>query len=210
MPFLTLQQAGVRAATTVDPADVVIDGTAFAAWCEADAVLDAARREAQRIRDEAQSAFDAEQRRGYEDGLRQAQFEQAERMIEHASRMVDHFAAIEGRMVTLVMQAVRRIVADFSDTDRVLAVVRNGLAVMRTQKQLTLRMAPDVVDTVKARATELLEAFPGVGMLDFVPDSRLKGDAAILESEIGVVEASIETQLQAIEQAFNKILGSRV
>ena len=131
-------------------------------------------------------------------------------MIEHASRMVDHFAAVEGRMVSLVMQAVRRIVSDFSDTERVLAVVRNGLAVMRTQKQLTLRMAPDVVETVKSRATELLEAFPGVGMLDFVADSRLKGDAAILESDIGVVEASIETQLQAIEQAFTKILGSRV
>lgn len=210
MAFLTLQQAGAFAPATVDPAEPVIDGAAFAAWCEADAMLDVAHREAQRIRDEAQAAFDVEQRRGYEDGLRQAQFEQAERMIEHASRMVDHFAAIEGRMVMLVMQAVRRIVSDFTDSERVLAVVRNGLAVMRTQKQLTLRLAPDVVETVKARATELLEAFPGVGMLDFVPDSRLKGDAAILESEIGVVEASIETQLQAIEQAFNKILGSRV
>lgn len=210
MGFMNFTQAAALSTGAVDPADPVIEADAFANWCAADALLVAAREEAQRIRDEAQAAFEAEQRRGYEDGLRQAQFEQAERMIEHASRMVDHFAAIEGRMVTLVMQAVRRIVADFSDTDRVLAVVRNGLAVMRTQKQLTLRMAPDVVETVKARATELLEAFPGVGMLDFVPDSRLKGDAAILESEIGVVEASIETQLQAIEQAFTKILGSRV
>jgi len=210
MTFLTVQQAGERATAVVDPGEPVIAAAAFATWCEADAVLEQARQDAQRIRDQAQAAFDAEQRRGYEEGLRQAQFEQAERMIEHASRMVDHFAAVEGRMVSLVMQAVRRIVSDFSDTERVLAVVRNGLAVMRTQKQLTLRMAPDVVETVKSRATELLEAFPGVGMLDFVADSRLKGDAAILESDIGVVEASIETQLQAIEQAFTKILGSRV
>jgi len=43
-----------------------------------------------------------------------------------------------------------------------------------------------------------------------VPDSRLKGDAAILESEMGVVEASVELQLKAIEQGFTKLLGSRI
>jgi type III secretion protein L len=47
-------------------------------------------------------------------------------------------------------------------------------------------------------------------MLDFVADSRLKNDSAILESEIGVVEASIEQQLAAIEQGFQKVLGARV
>ena len=52
--------------------------------------------------------------------------------------------------------------------------------------------------------------FPGVGIMDIVQDSRLKGDAAILESEMGVVEASVELQLQALEQGFAKLLGSRV
>ncbi|MEK0416848.1 MAG: hypothetical protein RI949_854, partial [Pseudomonadota bacterium] len=59
------------------------------------------------------------------------------------------------------------------------------------------------------RAAELLQSFPGIGMLDIVPDSRLKGDAAILESEIGVVEASIDMQMQALEHGFQKMLGSR-
>ena len=81
---------------------------------------------------------------------------------------------------------------------------------MRNQKHLTMRLAPEHVDTIKARAAELLERFPGVGMIEFVGDPRLKDDAAILESETGVVEASIELQLKAIEQGFSKLLGSRV
>ena len=139
-----------------------------------------------------------------------AQMEQAERMIDNAARMVEFFASVEQRMVGLVMDAMRRIVDDFDDTDRVIAVVRSGLAVLRNQKQLTLRLSPQHVDTVKSRASELLQAFPGIGMLDIVADSRLKGDAAILESEIGVVEASTEMQLRALEQGFRKMLGSRV
>jgi type III secretion protein L len=55
-----------------------------------------------------------------------------------------------------------------------------------------------------------LQSFPGVGMLDIVADPRLKDSAAILESDMGVVEASIELQLQAIEKSFSKMLGSRV
>ena len=49
-----------------------------------------------------------------------------------------------------------------------------------------------------------------MGILDIVADPRLKHDATILESEIGLVEASIESQLHAIEQGFQKVLGSRV
>jgi type III secretion protein L len=108
------------------------------------------------------------------------------------------------------MNAVRRIMADFDDTTRVLAVVQSGLSVMRNQKQLTLRLSPEHAATVRERAQHLLERFPGVGMMDIVPDNRLKGDAAILESEMGVVEASVELQLKAIEQGFTKLLGSRI
>jgi type III secretion protein L len=131
-------------------------------------------------------------------------------MIDNASKMVDFFSSVEQRMVGLVMDAVRRIIADYDDTQRVMAVVQSGLAVMRNQKQLTLRLSPQHADTVKSRAAELLQTYPGIGMLDIVGDSRLKGDAAILESEIGVVEASVDMQLQALEAGFKKMLGSRV
>jgi type III secretion protein L len=136
--------------------------------------------------------------------------DEAERLIENATRTVDYFAGIEQKIVALVMNAVRRIMADFDDTTRVLAVVQSGLSVMRNQKQLTLRLSPEHAATVRERAQQLLERFPGVGMMDIVPDNRLKGDAAILESEMGVVEASVELQLKAIEQGFTKLLGSRV
>jgi type III secretion protein L len=131
-------------------------------------------------------------------------------LIENATRTVDYFAGIEQKIVGLVMNAVRRIMADFDDTTRVLAVVQSGLSVMRNQKQLTLRLSPEHAEGVKARAQDLLERFPGVGMIDIVADHRLKGDAAILESEMGVVEASVELQLKAIEQGFAKLLGSRI
>jgi type III secretion protein L len=210
MPFVRFQELQHTPLPALDRSQLVLEPQVVAAWQEAKEMLEAARREAERIVGGAQAAFDAEKARGYEEGLMEARLEEADRMIENASRTVDYFAAIEQKIVGLVMQAVRRIIADFDETERVVAVVQSGLSVMRNQKQLTLRLAPEHHDSIKARAAELLERFPGVGMIDFMPDPRLKGDAAILESEMGVVEASVELQLKAIEQGFAKLLGSRV
>jgi type III secretion protein L len=208
--FVRFQDLDRAPLPVTDRTELVLEPERVAAWQEAEALLAAARAQAERIVGEAQAAFDAEKQRGYEEGLMEARLEEADRMIENATKTVEYFAAIEHKIVGLVMQAVRRIMADFTDTERVVAVVQSGLAVMRNQKQLTLRLAPEHLEGIKGRAAELLERFPGVGMIDFMPDPRLKGDAAILESEMGVVEASIELQLKAIEQSFAKLLGSRI
>lgn len=195
---------------TSDPSQWVLSPEQVRSWQSAQQMLQDAQAEADRIRAEAEQAYEAEKQRGYEEGLTMARMDEAERLIENATRTVDYFAGIEQKIVALVMNAVRRIMADFDDTTRVLAVVQSGLSVMRNQKQLTLRLSPEHAATVRERAQQLLERFPGVGMMDIVPDNRLKGDAAILESEMGVVEASVELQLKAIEQGFTKLLGSRV
>jgi type III secretion protein L len=202
-------QEGVSAARP-DPAQWVLDAGDVAVWHQAQMMLSQAQEQAARIRTEAAHFYESEKQRGYAEGQELVQFEQIDRMIDVAGKTVDYFAGMEQRVVKLVMQSVRKVIDDFSDEERVMAVVRSGLAVMRNQKQLTLRVSVDHIEHVRARAHELLERFPGVGMLDIVADPRIKDDGAILESEIGVVQASMEKQLEALEKSFQKILGSRV
>ncbi len=210
MGFLRFHAMPAGRAVSIDPSQPVIPAEDVAAWVRQIQVMELAAQDADRLRAEAREGYQTELERGFNVGLEQVRNEQAAHMIDHASRMVEYFATIEQRIVGLVTASVRRIISDFNDEDRVLAVVRNGLAVMRNQKQLTLRLAPEHVDLVRARARDLLAAFPGVGILDIVADTRLRGDAAILESEIGMVEASIDSQIQAIEAGFARLLGRRV
>jgi type III secretion system HrpE/YscL family protein len=164
MKFVRLQDLEGRQWDHIDPAQVVLKAKDVAVWTDAQALLERARSDAERIRLEATQAFESEKSRGYEEGLQEARLEQTERMIENATRMVEFFASVEQRMVGLVMDAVRRIIADYSDAERVMAVVRSGLHVMRNQKQLTLRLAPEHAPQVSARAAELLQSFPGIGL----------------------------------------------
>lgn len=210
MAFVQFHHLGADSFGQPDRGDLILKASDVAAMQSAQQMLVHAQQKARQIIESAEQAFEAERKRGFETGLEEARLEQIERMIDIASRTVDHFAGIEQRTVGLVLESMRRIIDDFSDTERVLAVVRSGLAVLRNQRQLTLRLAPEHAEAVRAEAAALLERFPGIGILDIVADPRLKGDAAILESDIGLVEASIESQLQAIEKGFARILGSRV
>ena len=194
----------------VAPDTRVLQAKDIASWTDSEGLIAAAQAQAQAIVDAAQAAYEQERQRGYADGLAEAQMAQAEKMIDTVSRTVDYFAQVEADMVALVMDAVRKIIDDYDDGDRVLIVVKNALSVVRNQKQMTLRLHPQQIEVVRARINDLLSAYPGVGYLDIVADGRLGPQACILESEIGLVEASMESQLAALEKAFQKVLGSRV
>lgn len=198
------------AAGRIDPALRVLRAADHAAWADAEQLLAQARAQADEIVGGAQAAFEAERERGYQEGRESALLDQAEKMIETVGRTVEYFAGVENEMVELVMSAVRKVVDGFDDREKVMVVVRNALAVVRNQKQMTLRLNPAEVDTVREQINDLLAAYPGVGYLDILADGRLARGACILESEIGMVEASLEGQIHALRQAFQRTLGSRV
>ena len=197
-------------ASQLAPGTKVLKAADHAALAQAQTMLESARQQADALLAGAQAAFDAECRRGYEDGHAEALMNQAEKMIETVGRTVEYFAGVENEMIELVLAAVQKIIDGYDDREKIMVVVRNALAVVRNQKQMTLRLHPGEVETVREQVNELLAAYPGVGYLDLVADARLDRGACILESEIGVVEASLESQLQALRKAFTRMLGSRV
>jgi len=199
----------IAPARAPDPSARVIPAADYAAWQDATALIEAARADAEAIRAAARDAYEQERRRGYQEGAEAARLDAAEQMIANVSSTINYFEQVEDRVVDLVLQAMRKIVAGYDDRERVVLVVKGALAAVRNQKQVTLRIAPDRVDALKEATDALLTAYPRIGYLDLVADPRLHGDACIVETEIGTVEASMEGQIAALGRAFAKILGSR-
>jgi type III secretion protein L len=192
-----------------DPAARIVPAAEHRQVLDAQAMIDVARTQAQAIVAGAQAALEAERVRGHAEGLAAAREESADQMIENVGRTIDYFEAVEERMTALVIQAMRRLVADYDDRERVAVVVRSALAAVRNLKQVTLRVPVDRLEMVQASVNQILAAYPGIGYLDLQADARLQGDACIVETEIGIVEASIDGQIEALKRAFEKILGSR-
>ena len=81
--------------------------------------------------------------------------------------------------------------------------MRNALNNVRGQQKVTVRVAPGDEPAV-SKALAMMTASPSgsASFLTILADARLQRDSCILESELGVVDASLETQLKALEHAF--------
>lgn len=190
-----------------DKAVKVIKARDFWAYRQArEAVAEGIQRRDQ-IVDAALVAFEAEQRRGYAEGKEAARLEQSTNMIGIISQTVDYFAKVEAQMVDLVMDAVRRIVGDFDDRERVLMVVRSALASVRGQRQILVRVNPANVEIIKSHIIALTETYPSIEQIEVVADGQLAEDACVIESDIGQVEASMSGQVEALRASFERVFG---
>ena len=171
----------------------------------ADEIIAAAEAEAARIREEAKAAFEEEKKRGYEKGLADGKMEIAMQKLDLVDSSVKFMESVEGKMADIVMKALKSCVVEIGDSEMVVQIVRKTMkAVIRTQRQVTVKVAPEMVDSVKARVDTLRAEYPTIETLDVVEDPRLKGPACILETEAGVADASVDTQLAAIERSLKR------
>ena len=183
----------------------VVKATDAATVRSAAEIIAAAEAEAARIREEAKAAFEDEKRRGYEKGISDGKMEIAMQKLDQVDSSVAFMESVEEKMAEIVMKALKTCVTEIGDREMVVQIVRKTMAaVIRTQRTVTLKVPPDLVETVRARVSELTAAFPTIETFDVVEDPRLKGAACILETEAGVADASVETQLAAIEKSLKK------
>lgn len=180
----------------------VIKAHEYRELVEAGELLEMARAHARRIQDDARRTYEAERVRGYEDGLAQGKQEISERMLDTVAQTVEYLGGVEESVTDVVIQALRKIVGEMDDRELIVRVVRNALGVVRTQNRVTARVSPSDVDRVKNAVDEILSGYPGVAFLDVSGDSRLAPGGCILESEIGVVEASVDIQIEAIRKSL--------
>ena len=181
-----------------------------AAVASAEQIVAAAEEEAVRIREEAKAAYEEEKRRGYDDGIAAGKQEILMQKLDLVDESVKYMASIEGQVCEVVLKALRKCVAEIGDRELVVQIVKKSMqAVVRTQKELVVRVAPDMVPSVRERTDALLADFPAVTKLDVVGDERLTGAACVVETDAGIVEASVDGQLEAIEQSIRKSFEER-
>ncbi|MEM9618008.1 MAG: HrpE/YscL family type III secretion apparatus protein [Pseudomonadota bacterium] len=192
----------------LDPALRVLKAGDYLSAIEAETALTDARRQAAAILADAESTYKEEKVRGREEGLAEAQSEVAEQILNVVSRSVDYLAGAEAEVARIVLTCLRKILGDFPDEDLVIREARAALHVVRNEPRVTLRVSTDVESQVRDRIGEILNGNGGVNFLEVVGDERISQGGCLLESEAGVVDASITQQLEALEKTLDARVDS--
>ena len=176
-----------------------------AALARAEEIVAAAEAEAAEVRASAKAAYEAERKRGYDDGIAAGRAEILEQKLTLVGESISYMESVEGRMAEIVLKALKKCVAEIDSAELVTQIVRKALtALIRNQRRVTVRVAPAMVAAVRERLRSVRETYPSVTDFEVAEDAHLSGTSAVVETEAGLVEASVEGQLAAIEKSIRK------
>lgn len=184
------------------PGARVLRADEFSRLVEASGLLAAAGEHAEAVRVAAEEAYEARRREGYEDGMLEGRMAQAEKMMETAMQAVEYIEKLESTLVGVVGSAVRKIIGELDDRERIVRVVRTALTAVRGRQKVIIRVCPSDEAAVRESLPGMADAAAGAGYIDVAADPRMKPGDCVLESELGVVEAGLEHQIAAIERAL--------
>ena len=195
-------------APRLEPTVRVLKAPDYLCAAEAEAILEDANRQADKILADARRMYKEEKARGRADGVAEAQGEVAAQILNVVSRSVDYLAGAEAEVARIVMTCLRKILGDFSEEELVIREARAALQMVRNEPRVTLRVSTDVETEVRERIGDVLSGNGDVSFLEVVGDERIGLGGCRLESEAGVVDASIEQQLEVLEDVLKTRIKS--
>lgn len=186
------------------PNKKIIKAQEYSAYVDAHAIIDEAKQQAQAILSKAQDAFEAERKKGMEIGMIEGKEKISEHMLDTISQTVRSLETFEEQVVELVMRALKRIIGEMDDKELVKRVVEQAISMVRNQKRVTLKASPNDAKYLQTEVDSILKKFPGVDYIDVIADERITEGSCMLETDIGVVDARIDIQLEAIQKSLMK------
>lgn len=181
----------------------------YAILVEGARVLDEARLKAAGILEEARLRAEEMRSEGFTEGMRQGKDASARYLIGIVEKSQEHLAESEERIIALVISVVKKIFSEMDEKEVAVRLVRSALAVVSRQNQVTVLVAPELVEAVKARLHDIMQPYPRVTAVQVLADAKLAVGDCVLETKVGRVEASLEAQIETIVGALTDLAPGR-
>jgi|GEM_PF-249517 len=200
LPFIEIKASEVRLA----PDQVLLRSADYQDYLTSGELVEVARKRAEEIERAAHDVYEQQKALGWQAGIEEANKRQAVLIQETLLQCHQYYREVEQQMGGVVLQAVRKILQHYDNIELTLQVTQQALLLVSNQKQVILHVHPDQVLEVREQISRVLKDFPEVGYVEVVADARLDQGGCILETEIGIIDASVGGQLGALEAALQQ------
>lgn len=182
----------------------VVKQDIFAANQDAKQILEAARAEAQARVDAAQAEADAireaARAKGYEDGITELN-ELALRFQERQAQLLEESRA---ELIRLSVRIAGKVLGRELETnaDALSDIVIRAIRGIRHEKRIQVRVHPDDLGRARAGHARLLEEVGATKEIEFREDPTVTSGGCIVETDLGIIDARLDTQLRVLEKAL--------
>jgi type III secretion protein L len=189
----------------INPACKILKKKDYITYLNAADIIASAQKQAQTIIEEAKVKYEQEKQRGYNDGVNASKVDQSEQHMEFVRKTISYLSNIENTIADIIVKGIKKIIGDL-DTDKVaLNLVKSVLKNLRNEKMIKVRISSDEYDYVNEHMKSITSEYKTVQFIDLVSDHRLKAGDCILESELGVIDSSLDIQIEALKRQFSKL-----
>ncbi|PLP57382.1 HrpE/YscL family type III secretion apparatus protein [Mesorhizobium loti] len=171
-------------------------------WQDGYAFVEQAKAEAQKLNEAAKRAYATEYAQGYNDGKTQGETDAARLVVDTSAKVDRYLAGLEAEVAGLALDVVRRVLGQFDVGTLVAKAARQAIYELRRAKYLKFRVHPQNVGRLRDELSAILPD-SDLGMsLEIDADDTLAPGACILSTDMAVIDAGIEAQLEAIAAAM--------
>ena len=185
------------------PGQTLLKADDAASFFAAAKTLAALQDKAGRLDEAAEAEYRRRHEEGYRDGLAAGKMEYAGKILETVMSSVEYLEHLEVSLVKIIGEIVRKLLGEMPHDEMIVRLVRQALQAVKSERKVTIRIAARDEAAVRDGLAALLPSHGGASsFIDLLPDPDLPPGACVLESEMGVIEASLETQLKNLENAL--------
>jgi type III secretion protein L len=170
---------------------------------EARQIIEKAETYANELREQVETEAEQLRESAYLDGKGKALLEMTKMLIDSREIRDKTLAETEQDMLRLAVKLAEKIIGREVKIDKstVIDIVSNALRNAKRQDKLTIRVSQKDYSTVQEKFVELSQS-SRTSYIDIVPDPRVTLGGCIIESEVGTIDARLETQLRVLEKSL--------
>ena len=199
-------KADVLAEKVLVPSPKVLKREVYEASRDARDVVALAQDKAKQIIEEAEQGRNAIREQARQEGIAQGLAEW-NRIVARASQKADELSkSWEETMLRLSIRVAEKIVGEQLrlHPESIVEIVREVLKSIRPGKHLTIQVNPADAQYARARIDRLKEALGTSSEIEIVGAANVAPGGCVIESELGIIDARLETQLKCLEDALVK------
>ncbi len=167
-------------------------------------IIQKAYAEAEMIRGQAEEYRQKGYQDGYQEGFEEGKSQITETLLRLEQNYKQRLAQTEPDLVRLSVQIAEKLIGAQlqMQPDLIVQIVGKALTAVRHQREIFLRVNPADYEVLTQHKPQLLDYLSRAQDIDIRSDSSIAQGSCIVESEIGTIEAVLEKQLVAFENAL--------
>ncbi len=159
---------------------------------------------AEQIKSKAELDYQQRYEEGFVKGQEDGKVEYADKILELVMTQIDTLADLESDMATVVIDSVKKVIGEIPNDELIKRVVRNAINSVRGMKRLLVRVSVDDEPILREDLKMMLVSPDGSsGYIELQPDANLHHGDCVLETNMGIVNASLEFQIEMLKKAIN-------